>query len=275
MTPNDPVIGLLADANPVSDPNIFALSMVAATRDKTIGQGTKTLTETELRSIEPPTTGRNRRGWLVAAAAAALILIVGIGTGIVVGQNLDESPADSPLEVGDTLNEAIMSGNWGAARRLYADDATFSDPFATELLGDASLHMPMAGPIEPSYEEMVLDLERSFDWDEDGIISLFDTEADWTMALYEGYPFRTSEPILASNTFTVVDGRITHQTYTPDLTTPALLVEASLMLEYHEWVRVNRPESVDQLFWQFGVLRVTPDTLETHREFIAEWQAQR
>jgi hypothetical protein len=96
VTPNDPVIGLLADANPVSDPNTFALSMVAATRHKTIEQGTKTMTETELRSIEPPTTGRNRRGWLVAAAAAALILIVGIGTGIVVGQNLDESPADSP-----------------------------------------------------------------------------------------------------------------------------------------------------------------------------------
>lgn len=79
MTPDDEVLGLLADANPVSDPNTFALDIVTRLRLKTIEQGNKTMTEAELSSIEPPTTGRTRRGWLIAAATFAIVMIVSVG----------------------------------------------------------------------------------------------------------------------------------------------------------------------------------------------------
>jgi hypothetical protein len=129
-------MGLLADANPVSDPNTFALDMGGAARLRTIEQGTKTMTETELHSIEPPTAGRSRRDWLVAAAAAAVILIVGIGTGVMVGQNLDESPTDSaattsatsmtPAETIEAYVAAYNVGDIDAVMDLFVEDSVVS-----------------------------------------------------------------------------------------------------------------------------------------------------
>ena len=83
MTTDDRAINLLAEANPVSDPIAFEAEMRTAARLGTIEQWSGTMTETELRSVEPQTTPKNRRPWVVAAVAAVLVLIVGIGIGIV------------------------------------------------------------------------------------------------------------------------------------------------------------------------------------------------
>lgn len=95
MTREDQVLGLLADANPVSDPNAFVVETQIGPRLETIEQWSGTMTENELRSIEPPTTGKSRRGWLVAAVAAVAVLIVGIGAAVAFN-NQDTVPVVAP-----------------------------------------------------------------------------------------------------------------------------------------------------------------------------------
>lgn len=46
--------------------------------------------------------------------------------------------------------------------------------------------------------------------------------------------------------------------------------------EYRMWVRDNRPELMADLFDSVNQgLNYTPDTIDVHRELVAEWQAQR
>ena len=84
MTREDQVLGLLAEANPVSDPNLFAQDVRTRARLGDNEQWSGTMTETELRSIEPPARGKNRWPWVVAAAAAVVVLIVGVGSGVAI-----------------------------------------------------------------------------------------------------------------------------------------------------------------------------------------------
>ena len=92
----------------------------------------------------------------------------------------------------------------------------------------------------------------------------------------EGYPFFDGGPVAHSNTYTVVDGRIAHLTY--ELTIwDGMKSARALNIEYQDWVRANRSElNVDDaLFEYLGTPLVVPETIETHRQLIAEWKEQR
>lgn len=85
------------------------------------------MTETELRSIEPPARGKNRRPWVVAAAAAVVALIVGIGTVVAINQSADDSPAAGAIAgPAETLNGYIAAYNDGdidAVMGFFVEDS--------------------------------------------------------------------------------------------------------------------------------------------------------
>lgn len=303
----------LEHANPVADTDRL-LSAPGAMDDFVLAVKERSgivQTAEDQATIEVPTQTQTKpppRGWrrrLVPALVMAAAVIAAIVVGVALLSGDDEPDVGAtPLEVGEALNEAVIKGDWEAARRLYADDATFTDNPAIDLVGDAGANILMAGPFEPPYSALI-NSDEIVDWDSDGAISVFDGEAGWLMdhyasgitafhscspadatsvvcdVLYEGYAFRSNDPVWVSNTYTVVDGRIVHQTF--DFSTPegrenepqGLDDQVSLRFEYYEWIVANHRELEDELFSHFGVLSITPDTIDTHRELVTEWQAQR
>jgi hypothetical protein len=229
------------------------------------------------------------RRWIPAAAGVALVAVIMVAVATWTGGS-DSSVGASltPLEVGEALNEYGVAGDWDAARLLYAEGATF-----TRVLGapDDALNSPMAEPIDFPDPAIA-------DWDGDGAITLFDDQAQFTKEmyatgvttahsctesnastvacalLYEGYAFAKSDPNAISMIYTVVDGHITHQEFV-GVEVEGHYYSTTLRIEYHDWVRANRSELEDELFRSFGTPSITPDTVETHRELIAEWRSQR
>jgi hypothetical protein len=214
-------------------------------------------------------------------------------------------PALAPAEVGAALNEAAAAGDWEAVRRLYAEDATFSidvgDIPDSSIISDA----PLAVPFPPGRPLVApFPILNQFDWDDDGVISGFDDIAATTMTLWAlgVEPYRSCREVDAttlvcdergqgpfssppdlpiySEIFTVVDGRITQHALdlsAEDSFSPVGFVVPPLPVEYEDWVRANRPElNPDGALFEFlGKLLITPDTVEVHRQLIAEWVAQR
>ena len=92
----------------------------------------------------------------------------------------------------------------------------------------------------------------------------------------EGWPFmdRAIGEYVVFSTFTVVDGSITRQVLDWSAT-ETHKYDSSTVIEYQDWIRANQPELEADLFRSFGGLNVTPDNVETHRELMAEWKAQR
>ena len=259
----------------------------------------------------PPTKKR----WLVPALAGAAAVIAAIVVAVALLSGSDEPDVTNeapltPLEVGEAMNLAHVTGDVGAERSLYADDATFTDLASTLLPGSgravedlplSTLLASVAGP-DGSYmrPDPVWPAVGPDDWDADGdrLLTVFDvqsivtateyaagvsvyhtcTQADATTIVcddvLEGFPFLTDPSgYQVTNTYTVVDGRITHRVL--DYTnTIGKRVDAARVIDYQEWVRANRPELESRLFNFFGSLRIRPDSLEPHREAIAEWKAQ-
>jgi len=248
----------------------------------------------------PPRRPRGRR-WLIPAFAGVVAVVALVVAVVLLSGNestpdvanptaapaaIPESTVLTPLEVGEALNRATRDGDWEAARALYADDATYLE------VGGAPV--PMSGLATGD------NFNFTYDWDGDGTYSIFDREAGYLMNEYVagvedrfscvqadsttvvcdivsvGYRFLDGGPVEQSNTYTVVDGRITHLTW--ELTVFVGFGEArGLKIEYQDWVRAERSEAnVDEALFAFlGTPLVVPETVETHRQLIAEWKAQR
>lgn len=217
-------------------------------------------------------------------------------------------PALTPLEVAEALDAAIVAGDWEAALALYAEDATYTqldDGFGFDFIrhgkevGGSPLRtdMPLSRIAPALGFGGLTTIYPGFDWDEDGSTTGLDHLAALTMADYawgvtdfyscaqtdettvvcdlilEGHALVPDAPPPVTDTFTVVDGRITQQVY--DTTVSRFEDPFGLRLGYLVYVEENRPELENTLFSlnRTGELRMTPDTVETHRELIAEWRA--
>ena len=222
--------------------------------------------------------------------------------------SLPESATITPLEVAEILNQAAITGDWEAHRGLFADGATLTDTFLVEgmdpnppnLAVDAALSQPAAFYFR-------FPISSEFDWDGDGTVTLFDSVASEVMAHYasgvttrfacaesgpdsiecemllEGDPFLIDSCgggaydgrlVGFVRTYTVTDGLIVNQSIG---TAPCFPHADGPRREYHDWVRANHAEvnADDALFETWGRPLITPDTVEMHRQLIAEWRAQR
>ncbi len=242
--------------------------------------------------LPTPPPKKTPRRWIpaIASFAAAVAAIVVVAAIWASSSDEPDVGGRTPLEVGEALNSYAIAGDWEAARLLYADGATYTNSVGFGL-GGVALNVPMAETIDFPEPEYV-------DWDGDGSITLFDEQAalmkesyatgvtrflscsqtDPSTVVcdlpYEGYAFRTTNPILLPTTYTVVEGRITSQTLDAS-EMEGWYYDTNLRIEYQEWVRTSEPDLEGDLFRSFGSPSITPDNIETHRELIAEWRAQR
>ena len=268
--------------------------------------------QTQERPTIGPSRPRDERPrWLIPALAGALAVVIGIGLGalLLIGGS-DEidviEPAlpsttvpttvlavASPLDVANLYNEAVATGDWTALRELYSDTAEQQVVLPTETLP----------------KEVVIDRvpRTPDDWDGDGLLTGFDGfihEGAWQFAagttaflscsqvddvtaacaeVWEGFAFRRPDMESITHTLTIVDGVITfHVIEVPQRSADPIL--SNPVAEYRQWVSENRPELEAALFDRRDIPSgtdarwpdwITPDTAETHRELVAEWQAQR
>lgn len=230
---------------------------------------------------------RSRRLIPMLAGAAAVMAAIVVAVSLI----SDGADVASPLEVGEALNRAAVDGDWETVRSLYADDATWADEFDSRGVLD-----PYRG--EPIYAR--------FDWDQDGEHSVLDSITDEIMAnyaagmsTYHTCVERDTTTVVCrvlvedsafvglsvpndvetfTNTYTVVDGLVTrHESFWGDFAFVILEAMRPARIDYHDWVRANRPELNvdDSLFQALGRPLISPETVEIHRPLIQEWRAQR
>ena len=263
------------------------------------------------RSRRVVVVGAPRR--LVVALAAFLVVAVLVMAAIIWVSSRDELPDVTndapltPLEVGDALNRAIVSGDLEAARSLYADDATYThEPGRTSsslrhgvISGSFHPGLPVDKPLardDPRLSSSLGLRFNRFDWDGDGRGTGFDDLAADAMAWYaqgvstafscmqsdavtvvcenvlEGHGLLLEAPPVR-DIFTVVDGRITHQEYnTADVV--VFTDTHAEQLNYLSYIEANQPDLAAVLF-EGTSLTITPETVATHRQLIAEWNSQR
>lgn len=233
--------------------------------------------------IGKPRATRPRRRLIPALAGALAVIVVAVGVWALT-TNGERNIADrTPLEVTDLFNERVVTADPNSD--LYAADATW------QLIqgGDAS-------PVF-RFSDVLPDESPVLDWDGDGQITEMDNFFSLGVELYaggvtdflacaqsdtvtalcdeirEGYAFKN--PSHSANwTFTITDGLISKIVI--DLVGNG--TDAAAVNSYRLWVDENRPELVDDLFASAFLgtqLQLTPDTIETHRQIVAEWQAQR
>ena len=147
MTDQDRVLGLLAEANPISDPHAFASEMPVRPHLGTIEQWSGTMTETELRTIEPPTRRTNQR-WLIAAAAAVIALVVGVGALVVVNRQTSPTAEDAaasqatmtPAETIQAYIDAYNVADIDAVMAFFTEESVVrGHPTAPEARGLAAI----------------------------------------------------------------------------------------------------------------------------------------
>ena len=260
--------------------------------DATVERGWSTDTEqTPLGVAEMPDVSPRRhwnQGLLVGAAAFAVVVIVGVAVFLVTQGSNEPGVANgmpTPLEVGESMNQATVAGDLEALRLLYDDLATFTDMFS----GDTAPLMAQSGNPFPD-----MDGDEAITWFDE---ILWDAANDYaagvTLAytcdqtdpstvvcdgVYEGHAFLSeTSDMQVTNTFTVEDGLITHHQFDArPLHRAGYYAEKGRDIttgpnaEYRQWVKENHPET-GNLFWAG---HITPDNVETHRELIAEWRAQ-
>lgn len=220
---------------------------------------------------------------LAPALAAALALVV-VGAGVWALTRSDAPVANrSPLEVADQFNQLVATGEWETGRALYAEGATYQINWS----GQEGEVIVLSDPFP---EDAGVP-----DWDGDGVVTNMDafdwlgselyaagttsflacTQTDATTAVCdevrEGFAFPSSSH---SATWTIT-------TNEAGLVTSIVIegrgegTSSGLVADYSLWLIVNHPELEEELLDGFGTLRLTPDTVDTHRQMVAEWQAQR
>ena len=303
---------LVGQANPLSGdstgPDGF-LSMTALL-DRIDERSTDVQTQERPRTDERG-PGDRRPRWLIPAlaAAAAVILAIVVGALLLAGGSdepdviepspttLSEQGAPTAAELGAALDAAARAGDWEAVVAYFAPDATYRwGPDASGL----SDSIPWADPaiFFAAYGE------RAIDWDGDFVRSGFDQlshDVMWAYALgfswfggctatdaatleceirWDEVPFGNPARGVFLATYTVVDGLIAETTIV-DL---GLVMDTTVLLdraaagEYEAWARANRQElNEDGALFRLnpGDLTITPETVERHRQLIAEWQETR
>jgi hypothetical protein len=245
--------------------------------------GMQTQKRTEVQVARPP----EKRGRRLRAAVAAFVAIVAIGGAAAIWASL-QSESDVGSRVGEALNEARVTGDVELFRQLYSDEATFTD------LADSrsvSLQAVLRDPLQPGV-----------DWDGDGTTTVLDSFIGLAMEDYavgvilahscsqsdsttivcdevlQGHPF-VSNPngYRISSTYTLVDGLITEQVFDASPWGTGQWFDTKMdparVWPYQQWVQANHPELEAELFSDFAFLRMTPSTVENHRQLIAEWRA--
>jgi len=246
------------------------------------------LTEFELE----PRAEVPRRRLVAALAGAAAVLVVAAGLWAITRSSEPDVADQSPLEVTNLYNQAVATGDWAALRALYADAA----------------ELQIVSPSETLSKERLIDRvpQTPDDWDGDGLVTGFDglihegafhyaggtttflscTQVDAVTAVceevWEGFAFKRPNHIPTTYTLTIVDGVIT--THVIEVVRrPADPILSTAVDQYRKWVSDNRPELEAELFDRRDLPSgidarwpdwTTPDTAETHRELVTEWQAQ-
>lgn len=201
------------------------------------------------------------------------------------------TPTTAPLTIGrsatevmDLYNEAVAAGEWAAVRGLYADTAEFEVTSGEETFLPSVLlvdHQP----------------RTPHDWDGDGLINGFDgliddgarvaahgttafvscSEIDAATVLceevWEGHAFESLDRNPNTWTLTIVDGAIAVHALEVALQTDSP-VDTDLLAQYHQWVAEGKPELETGLFEDATRLGISPDSVATHRQLVAEWRAQ-
>ena len=131
MTREDRLVALFGEADPVPDPIAFAAELEVEAPLETIRQRGTTMQDTQIRTLEPPTSRSSRRRWILGAAAAAVVLVGGVGAWLLITERGD-SVTNIPL-IG-TENDPAAQEAFEAVRAAYAafgsgDAETWVAPF--------------------------------------------------------------------------------------------------------------------------------------------------
>ena len=225
-----------------------------------------------------------RRRLIPALAGAMTVLVIGAGVWGLTRNTEPDAAGRTPLEVMDLLQEGVVTANYSGSSDFYTADATYQLTFPDGESSPAfrfSDELPETAPV--------------LDWDGDGQVTEMDgfialgaelyaggatsflscTQADAATAvceeIREGFAFQNPSHS-ATWTVTFTDGLI--DSIVVDLAGEG--TDQSALRTYGMWVNVNRPELAGDLVNEFsGEWKLTPDTVGTHRELIAEWLAQR
>jgi len=228
-------------------------------------------------------SSRPKRRLIPTLAGALAVLVIAVGAWALTRSTEPNFADGSPLQVMDRFNEAVVTADTNAASDLYTPDATW------QVTGSEG-----ASPVFRFSDELPA-TAPVLDWDGDGRVTEFDnwtslgmdvyaggvttllscTQPDASTALCdevrEGYAF-TNPGHSAAWTFTIADGLIS--SIVIDLVGDG--TDHVAVAQYRLWVRDTQPELLSELFDPVNqTMMFTPDTIEVHRELVAEWVSQR
>ena len=253
--------------------------------------------QTQEKPIQIVREPRSRRPRRLIPVLAGVIAVIVIAVGVVALTGNDEPDVTndapvpttvlavpSPLDVTNLYNGAVATGDWTALRELYADTA--------------ELEIILSGEAQPKVRLIDYVALTPYDWDGDGLVDGFDaliddgarqhaagttifvscSQVDAVTAVcdevQDGYAFKRLSLVPTTWTLTIVDGVIT--THSRGIVRRSgAPYDTNLLAQYNKWVSDKRPELEQELFEDRLNLAITPDTVGTHRELVAEWQAQR
>lgn len=239
--------------------------------------------EKPIRVVETPRPIRPKRRLVPALAGAFAVIVIAVGAWALT-TNSESDVADlAPIEVADLLNDGVVTGNWGEGGEYYAADATYQFVFVDGQSPEIrfSDELPATAQVD--------------DWDGDGKLTELDgfiglgaevyaggtttllscSQADAVTVvcdeIREGFAF-ANPAHSASWTFTFADGLISSLV----IDVAGEGTDSSALRTYGGWVEQNHPELAGDLINEFsGAWKLTPGTVETHRDLVAEWVAQR
>ena len=248
---------------------------------------------------------------VVVAVVLAIALLAGGDEAVpdvgntTVPETLPESSVTTARDVAAELRAAVDAGDWQSVVGLFAPDATLTFGPGWEEEGTV---VPQSNPATSVSGWEDRRRVGPFDWDGDLVRSGFDAIAHdvmWSYALglnffdkcvetdpltitcqigWGEHPLGNAQYGASFHIHTIVDGLIVNTTVDVTARNPGggfaphqVVFDYEAGAEYEAWVRVNRAEFNEDgaLFRLTGDLVISPDTVERHRELIAEWIAQR
>ena len=239
--------------------------------------------EKPVRIVETPRAIRPKRRLVPALAGAIAVVVVVAGVWALTGNTESDVAARSPLEVTELLNEGVVTADHSGGLEYYTAEATYQLVFVD---GQSPAIR---------FSDDLPETAGVADWDGDGKVTEMDgfiglgaevyaggatnllscSQADAATVvcdeIREGFAF-TSPGHSANWTLTFTDGLI--DSIVIDLVGQG--TDSSALRTYGLWATRNRPALAEGLFNEStGEWKLTPDTIETHRQLVAEWQAQR
>lgn len=285
MRPEDYVVGLFAELNPVPDAESLDVSEADEPLTLPDDAAVRQRSEPTIGGVERP----RRTRWIAAVIAASMVFLAGT-IPVVVFLSTGSRGSTKALDTVQRIHQAVFEGDWQVLRSSFAPDATW-ELVLSDRTDLGSMDEPAAR--WPS-------TFAAFDWDQDEDIDaldrltssemmqyangrtepgrcwLEDTESRVTCWQPAGGAFWLDGNELYSGTwtYTFADGLISHVVFQPspgDSNSVRLRAE-----QFRDWLEENRPDVVGTLFIP-GASRaaamLTPENLELFRELITQWQA--